>query len=133
MILLFELILITFIIVMGLKIAMSKDMLLEKLGSWLEKKAEEKKIFEMFICQWCMATLQSVTAHFFAFGLGLLPFEWNWQLLIRWPRVVMGASFLCGNIWNIYETINRIKEKNEVEAEYLKRVMEGAGEEVNNT
>jgi hypothetical protein len=133
MILLFELILITFIIVMGLKIAMSKDMLLEKLGSWLEKKAEEKKIFEMFICQWCMATLQSVTAHFFAFGLGLLPFEWNWQLLIRWPLVVMGASFLCGNIWNIYETINRIKEKNEVEAEYLKRVMEGAGEEVNNT
>jgi hypothetical protein len=123
MILLFELILITFIIVMGLKIAMSKDMLLEKLGSWLEKKAEEKKIFEMFICQWCMATLQSVTAHFFAFGLGLLPFEWNWQLLIRWPLVVMGASFLCGNIWNIYETINRIKEKNEVEAEYLKRVM----------
>lgn len=130
MIILFELILITFIIVMGLKIAMSEGMLLEKLGNYFEKKAEEKKVFDLFICPWCMSTLQSITAHLFAFGLGLLPFEWNWQLLIRWPLVVMGSSFLCGNVWNIYETINRVKERNEAEASYFLGLQ--GEEEINN-
>lgn len=34
--------------------------------------------------------------------------------------VAFWASFLTGNIWNIYETINRIKERNEAQAEYYK-------------
>ncbi len=106
MILIFKLILITFILVMGLKIAMSEDMLLEKLGNWFGEKAKSNKVFELFVCPWCMGTLQSITAHFFAFGLGLLPFEWNWQLLIRWPLVVMGASLLSGLTWTIYLKIN---------------------------
>lgn len=129
MIILFKIILITFIIVMGLKIAMSKKMLLGKIGDWLENKAEEKKVFDLFICPWCMGTLQSITAYFFAFGLGILPLEWNWQLLIRWPLVVMGSSFLCGNAWNIYETINRVREKNEAEANYYLRAL--GEEEIN--
>lgn len=103
---------------MGLKIAMSEDMLLEKLGKWFDKKKDRYKIFEIFICPWCMCSLQSITAHFFAFGLNILPFEWNWQLIIRWPLVVMGASFVSGNAWNLYEMVNRIREKNEEEAIY---------------
>lgn len=131
MMILFKLILITFIIVMGLKIAMSKDMLLERLGEYFQKKVDDgHKYFELFICQWCMPTLYSIVAHAFAFGLKILPFEWNWQLLIRWPLVVMGSSFLCGNVWNIYETINRVREKNEAEANYLLRTL--GEEEINN-
>lgn len=124
MILLFKLIILTFICVMGLKIVLSKGMLLERVGEWLEYQVESgNKIFDLFICQWCMATLCSLLAHGFAFGLGILPLEWNWQLLIRWPLVVMGSSFLCGNVWNLYETINRVKEKNEAEANYLRGII----------
>ncbi len=118
MMILFQQILITFILVMGLKIAMSEDMLLESVGNYFEDMAKRYKVFELFICPWCMSSLQSITAYFFAFGLDLLPFEWNWQLLIRWPLIVMGSSFISGNAWNIYETINRIRVKNEAEAIY---------------
>lgn len=108
---------------MGLKIALSEGMLLEKLGDYFDRKIEEgHKIYDLFYCQWCMSTLQSIVAHFFAFGLGIIPFEWDWQLLIRWPLIVMAGSFLCGNAWNIYETINRIKEKNEQEFLYYKKL-----------
>lgn len=109
---------------MGLKIAMSEKMLLEKLGGFFERKIDEGyKIFDLFYCQWCMGTLCVIYAHFFAFGLEVLPFEWNWQLLIRYPLLVCASSFICGNVWNIYETINRIKEKNEAEANYLKSLI----------
>lgn len=131
MILLFKLILITCILVMGLKVAMSKDMLLEKFGDYFEKKIDDgHRFFDIFVCPWCMGTLQSIVAHFFAIGLGLLPMEWNWQLLIRWPLVFMGASFLCGMAWTIYETVNRIKEKNEAETNHFKSLY-GYGEITN--
>lgn len=130
MILLFKLIFITCILVMGLKIAMSKDMLLEKVGDYFERKvAYGSRVYDIFICPWCMSTLQSITAHGFAFGLGVLPFEWNWQLLIRWPLIVMGSSFICGNAWNIYETINRIREKSEAQANYFNSLL-GNEEEI---
>ncbi len=130
MILLFKLILITFILVMGLKIAMSEGMLLERVGKYFQKKVDAGyKVFDLFVCPWCMSTLQSITAHAFAFGLGILPLEFNWQLVIRWPLIVMGSSFLCGNAWNIYETINRIRERNEAEANYFNSLL-GREEEI---
>lgn len=120
-----QLVAITFVLVMGLKIVMSKGMLLERLGEWFERKIDEgHKWYDLFFCQWCMSTLCVIYAHFFAFGLGIIPFEWNWQLLIRYPLLVCAGSFLCGNAWNIYETINQIKEKNEAEAKYLKAILE---------
>lgn len=119
MILLFKLILLTSMIVLALKIAMSEDMLLEGLGKWFKKKIDEgHKWLEMFYCQWCMATFYSLIAHAFAFGLNILPLEFNWQLLIRWPLVVFGASFLSGNLWNLYETTNRIKDRNDAEENF---------------
>lgn len=125
MIVLAKLIILTVIIVMGLKIVMSEGMMLEKLGKYFERKVDEGyKIFDIFICAWCMNSLQSLTAHAFAYGLGILPPEFDWQLVIRLPLVIMGASFISGNLWNIYETINRIKERNEAEAEYFNSVIE---------
>lgn len=115
---------ITVVLVLGLKIAMSEGMLLEKLGKFFERKIDEgQKWMDLFYCQWCMSTLCSIYAYFFAFGLGLLPFEWNWQLLIRWPLIVMGGSIVAGNLWNIYLTINQIKEKNEIEWEYYNALL----------
>lgn len=122
MMILLKLISLTFIIVMGFKIIMSEGMLFENAGFYFKRKVDEgNKIFDLFICQWCMATLCSILAHGFAFGLNILPFSFNWQLLIRWPLVIMGASFLSGNIWNLYETVNSIKESNNAETEYYER------------
>lgn len=120
MILLFKLILLTVIIVLALRVALSEGMLLERVGEYLETKAKENKVYDVLgICPWCSGTLQSITAHFAAFGLGILPFEWDWQLFIRWPLVVFGASFISGMCWTIYLTLNQIKEKNEAEAAYF--------------
>lgn len=105
---------------MGLKISMSEGMIFERVGEFFKRKVDAgQKFYDLFICPWCMNTLQSITAHIFAFGLGILHWDFNWQLLIRWPLVVMGASFLSGNAWNIYETINRIKERNEIQYDYF--------------
>lgn len=120
---------ITVVLVLALKIVMSEGMLLERLGFYFEKKIDEgNKVFDLFYCPWCMSTLQSIVAHFFAIGLDVIPAEWNIQLLIRWPLLVGGGSIIAGNIWNIYTTINQIREKNQAEAEYYKMFFE---EEVN--
>lgn len=135
MIILFKLITLTVIIVLALKISLSQGMLFEKVGDWLESKVNAGyKMFDLFICQWCMPSLQVFTAHAFAFGLGILPCEFNWQLLIRLPLVVFASSFVSGNLWNIYETINRIKEKNNAESIYYKTLndeIETSKQEVN--
>lgn len=123
MILLLKLILITFILVMALKIVTSEGMLLEKVGKYLKRQIEKgNKLADLGYCEWCTSTPMSIVAHFFAFGLGVLPFQWNWQLLIRWPLVVGGASFLSGMAWTIYLTINDIKENNEAQAKYFKNL-----------
>lgn len=119
MILLFKLVALTVIIVLALRVALSEGMLLEKLGAYFERKVDEgHKYFELFICPWCMGSLQSVTSHFFAFGLGILPFEFNWQLLIRGILVIFASSFISGLLWTVYLTLNQIKENNQAQAEY---------------
>lgn len=79
-----------------------------------------------------MSTLQSIVAYFFAFGLNVIPFEWNWQLLIRWPLVVMGGSIIAGNIWNLYLAVNQIKDKNEIEYEYIRKKICDEQEDIEN-
>lgn len=121
MILLFKLVILTVIIVLALRVALSDDMLLEKAGRYFDKKVDEGyKIFELFVCPWCMGTLLSFPAHGIAFGLGILPFEWNKELIIRWPMVVFASSFISGVLWTIYLTLNQIKENNQAQAEYYK-------------
>lgn len=132
MIVLLQLILITFIWVMGIKISTAKGMIFEGLGNYAEKKVDEgHKIWEALVnCEWCLPSVHSLFGHAFAFGLGILPFEFNWQLLIRWPLVIMGTSLLSGLTWTIYLTINQVKERNEAETEYLKSLINQTEEEV---
>ena len=123
MILIFKLILINVMIVLALRVAMSKDMLLENLGNYFEKKVEEGyKIFDLFVCPWCSGTLQSFTAHAFAFCLGIIQLELTWAFVIRWILAIFGTCFIAGMLWTIYLTLNQIKENNEVQAEYFKNL-----------
>lgn len=119
MLILFKLIALTVMIVMALKIVMIEGMLLEKLGKYFERKVKGgHKIYDLFICPWCANTIQVFTAHAFAFGLGILPFEFNWQLIVRLPLVIFGASFISGNLWNLYLTTNSIRDRNEAQENY---------------
>lgn len=119
MILLFKLVALTVIIVLALRVALSEGMLLEKLGAYFERKVDDGyKIFDLVVCPWCSGTLWSIIAHFFAMGIGILPFEWNIELLIRWPLVVFASSFISGLLWTVYLTLNQIKENNMAQAEY---------------
>ena len=110
---------------MGLKISTSEGMIFEKIGNYARRKVDEGyKIWDLIACEWCAGTWLSIVAHFFAFGLGILTFEWNWQLLMRWPLVVIGASITSGIVWTIYLTLNEIKENNKAQTEYFKYINE---------
>lgn len=124
MILLFKLIIITTIWVLGVKISTAEEMILEKLGKYGEKKVEAgHKIYDaLWVCPWCMSSIHSLVGYGFAFLLGLIPFEWNWQLVYRYPLIVMGTSIAAGMTWTIYLTINQIKDKNEIEWKYYSHV-----------
>lgn len=118
---------------MGWKIVTAKGMLLEAVGLWAEKKIEQGyKIFDLIYCEWCSSTLFALAAHGFAFLLGILPFEWNWQLLARYPLVVMGSSLISGLTWTIYLTINDIKENNRAQTEYFNSINYEYGKDENN-
>lgn len=122
---LFQIILLTFIWVMGIKISTAEGMIFEKLGDYGKRKVDEGyKIFEALInCEWCLPSVHSIFGTTFAMGLGVIPFEINKELFIRWPLVIMGASLVSGLTWTIYLTINCIKEKNEIEVDYYKKLM----------
>lgn len=126
MIVILKLIAITFALVMGVKISTAEGMIFEKIGEYGERKVKEGwKVFEaLLVCPWCLPSIWSIVAHAFALGLGIIPFELNWKLLIRWPLVVMGASFVSGMAWTTYEMINRIKEKNEAETDFYLSALE---------
>ena len=123
MIELFQLILITFIWVMGIKISTAEDMIFERIGDYGKRKVDEgHKIWDaIVVCEWCLPSIHSIFGTSFAMGLGVIPFEINKELFIRWPLVIMGTSLISGLTWLAYTTINRIKEKNEFESEYYKR------------
>ena len=122
MIILFKIILLLSIWVVGIKIATSEGMLFEKIGEWGEKKVNDGYIIfdALIVCPWCLPSVHSIFGYGFAFALGVLPLEWNWKFLIMWPLVVMGCSFLCGNAWNIYETIVKVKQKAEEEIKVIR-------------
>jgi hypothetical protein len=118
---LFYLVVLTVSVVLAMRVALSEGMLLERVGKYFEDKVERgERVWDIIICPWCSGTLYSSIAHLFAFRLGIVEFEWNWDIFIRYPLVVFCSSFIAGLLWTIYLTINQIKEKNEAEANYLK-------------
>ena len=87
---------------LGIEIVLSEDMALHKLRLWAESKSS--KIFEpLIICIWCRPSIHSLVGFIAAFGLGWI--ELSWRLLIFYPFVVAGSSFLSGTAWSIYKLI----------------------------
>lgn len=91
---------------MGWKIITEKNMLLEKVGDFGEKKLEQGyKVFDgLIICPWCIPNIHGVLFVVpLSFGLGIMPFVWDWKYLMMWPFVVAGASLISGLIWSLYK------------------------------
>ena len=109
MILLFKIIIITSIWVLGLTIATSDGMILEKWKVWGKAKMDEGHVIvePLIMCEWCMPSLHSIFGYAFAFGIGVLN-NFSWRLVVMYPLVVMGSSFVCGVSWTIY---NMVKNK----------------------
>lgn len=121
MILLFQLIIITSIWVLGVKISVSEKMIFSQLGDYGEKKVEEGyKIFDaLWVCPFCMPTFHSLIGYGFAVGIGVIHY-WGWNLVFMYPLVLMGSSITAGFTWTAYTTINAIKENYTLQNEYLK-------------
>lgn len=122
MIVLLKLAFFTVITVLAWRIAVSEDMIFEKIGKWAEKKVDEgHKIFELLICVWCMGSIWSIVGWSLAYLTGVVKAsEFNdWRIIFFYPCCVFISSIVCGFTWTIYLTINQIKDKNEIEAKYL--------------
>jgi len=114
-----ELVLLTVIWCLGMKILTSEGMLLEKLGDFAHKKVEEGKLIydPIIACEWCMPSIHSLFGYFFGVVLGIIT-VFSWRLVIIYPLVAIGASVGTGFIWNAYLTMNRFKERNEAQTFY---------------
>lgn len=130
MILLFELIFITSILVLGYTIITQEGMALYSLRLWAEKKKDEGKkwIEPILLCHWCQPSIWSAFAFAFAFGIGLIE-KFNWHLLFYYPLVVAGSSLLNGLIWGYHLKSNAQKEAYESEKECANIMIENSLEE----
>jgi hypothetical protein len=105
---------------LGWRVIISKGMLFEKLGDWSEKKVEAgNKIYDVISCPFCIPNLHGILFVWpLAFGLGVMPFEWNYKYLLLYPFILSLSSFITGFTWNIYQTINSIKENKDWGSKY---------------
>lgn len=111
MILLFQLIIITSILVMGYTIATQEHMAFYSVRKWAEKKEAEGKKWAMpiFICHWCQPSTFSIIAFIFAYQLGVIE-KIEWQLLLIYILNVGGSSMLNGLLWGFNQKQNAEKE-----------------------
>lgn len=103
MTLIFELILLTSILVIGWTIITQPEMGLYFLREWAETK-ESKLLNATMFCHWCMPSSWSLIGYLFAALIGLID-SFSWSLVFMYPIVVCGSSFLCGLLWAVYKKI----------------------------
>lgn len=103
MILLFELIAITSILVLGYTIATQEGMVFYKVREWAEKKKEQgnKLVEPVFICHWCQPSSWALIAFAFAFGMGIIT-KFEWSLFFYYVLTVGGSSLLNGLVWGFH-------------------------------
>lgn len=95
---------------MGWRVVISEGMLLEKLGKWAEEKAKTNKLFDILVCPWCIPNVQGLLFVYpLAYGMGILN-GFHWEYLMMYPFCLGGASFISGMLWNIYLTMNQMKD-----------------------
>lgn len=92
---------------LGWKVVTAKKMLFENIGNWAKRKAKTNKMYDVFICEWCIPNAHGL---FFvwplAFGIGIIPFEWNYKYLLMYPFCLGASSFITGMLWDSYLTMN---------------------------
>lgn len=103
MTLLFEIILITSILVIGWTIVTQPSMGLGDIREWAEAQ-DSVFINATLVCHWCMSSSWSLIGYFFAWRIGLIE-SFSWKLFWMYPLVVCGSSFLCGLSWAIFKRI----------------------------
>lgn len=105
---------------LGWRVIISKDMLFEKIGDWAEAKVKGgNKFFDIICCPFCIPNAHAILFVWpLAFGLGVMPFEWNIKYLLIYPFCLGASSFITGFIWTIYQTINSVKENKEWGTQY---------------
>ncbi len=109
MITFFTIVLFTSIWILGVTIASQENMLLHSVRVWAE--AQESKWAKVFIiCIWCMSSLHSIIGYAFAFGIGVMPFEFHWSYVWMYPLVVMLSSLISGLTWTAYSLLE-MKQK----------------------
>ena len=103
MILLFELIAITSILVLGYTIATQEGMVFYNVREWAEKKREQghKWTTPVLLCYWCQPSSWALLAFVFAFGMGIIT-KLEWNLLFYYVLTVGGSSLLNGLIWGFH-------------------------------
>lgn len=111
MILLISLILLTTIWCIGVTIVTYDEMALHSIRKYAEARAREGKIiFEpLIVCVWCMPSIHSLFGYAFAVGMGLIT-EFSWGLVVMYPLVAMGSSFLSGMSWLFFEYMDNKKK-----------------------
>jgi len=101
--LIFDLILLTSIIVIGITVVTQEGMLLFWVREWAEEK--KSKIFDALIrCIWCMSSVWSLIGFLFASLIGVIN-HFSWHLIFIYPIVVCGSSFVSGFFWTLYKKI----------------------------
>jgi len=114
MTLLFELIIITSILVLGYTIATQEGMVFYKIRDWAEIKKEQghKWAEPLFLCHWCQPSSWALIAFAFAFGMGIIE-KLEWNLILYYVLTVGGSSLLNGMIWGYHLKSNAEKELSE--------------------
>jgi hypothetical protein len=110
--------------VLGWRVAVSEEMIFEKIGKWAEKKEEEgwKIMSGLVLCPWCLPNIHGILFVWpLAWALEILPHNmiW-WKYLAMYPFYLGASSYIAGMLWNIYLTLNQVKDSNEASVDWYK-------------
>lgn len=102
MILLFQLAIITSVLVLGFTVVTYEGMGLHSLRLWADKKIDEGWIIwkPLGFCEWCAPSIWSAFGFFFALKIGVIE-KWDWNLMWYYPLVVALASIISGVTWSL--------------------------------
>lgn len=116
-----HLIFFTCVIVLAWRVAISDDMIFERIGQYAERKIDEGyKWHNLYSCPFCMPTVVTFIGWVFMFGLNIVPLEFEWGLVFVHFIAYFSSCFIAGFTWTVYTVLNAWKDKNEAEEEYLK-------------
>ena len=116
MIWIFNLIMMTTIWVLGITIVTQPGMALYSIRKWAGRRSKGKDItiYDALVkCAWCMPSIHSLFGYGLCLATEVIHFEW--KILIAYPIIVAGSSFVSGILWTIYEKI-------EIQRKYLRNV-----------